>query len=171
MFLILHGLVRRRHVQVATQARSRESVSPSSAQHLLEAGACQLARNWGGSAAHFAYVKYTCATAGIGANNNSTAAIRLIIGLPRKASLPRLLKRRHRGLWRRRIATIMRALRHPRRDRPEPGRLSVGCVRPQDATDVPVAVEHIVIVVRPADARLLTSPLFWLCGVCLCVRV
>jgi hypothetical protein len=29
-----------------------------------------------------------------------------------------------------------------------------------DATDALVAVEHIVIVVRPGDARLLTSPLF-----------
>src|SRR6516165_10151533 len=34
-----------------------------------------------------------------------------------------------------------------------------------------IAVEHIVSVVRPADARLATLPLFWLCGVCLCGRV
>ena len=37
--------VRRRPVQVATQARSRESVSPPSAQHRLEADAASPARH------------------------------------------------------------------------------------------------------------------------------
>ena len=35
--------VRRRHIQVATQARSREPVSPSSAQHRIEASAASSA--------------------------------------------------------------------------------------------------------------------------------
>jgi hypothetical protein len=40
------GNVRCRHVQAATQARSRESVSPPSAHHRLEAGAASSAAAW-----------------------------------------------------------------------------------------------------------------------------
>ena len=43
----------------------------------------------------------------------------------------------------------MRALRHPCRDRPEPWRLSRCRVRPHDAADVLLAVEHVAVVVRP----------------------
>jgi hypothetical protein len=50
------------------------------------------------------------------------------------------------------FATILRVLRHARRDRPEPRRLTAGRVRPHDAADVPLAVEHVVVVVRPCAA-------------------
>ena len=40
-----------------------------------------------------------------------------------------------------------------RRDRPEPAAIFWRRVRPHDAPDVPVAVEHVVIVVRPLAAR------------------
>ena len=43
----------------------------------------------------------------------------------------------------------MRVLRHPRRDRPEPAAIFRRRVRPHDATDVPFAVERIVVVIRP----------------------
>jgi hypothetical protein len=46
-----------------------------------------------------------------------------------------------------------RVLRHPRRDRLEP-RLALGRFRvKQDAADVPLAVEHVIIIVRPLAAR------------------
>jgi hypothetical protein len=57
---------------------------------------------------------------------------------------PPRLETRHRFLPRRRVAPIMRILRNARRDRPEPGRVSAGRVRPQDAADVPLAVEHVI---------------------------
>jgi hypothetical protein len=60
---------------------------------------------------------------------------------------PSRFKIRHRFLPARRIASIMRVLLHPHRDRLEPRRVSVCCVRPHDAADVLVAVEHVVIVV------------------------
>ena len=47
----------------------------------------------------------------------------------------------------------MRVLRHPDRDRPEPRRVPVGRVRPHDPAYVPLAVEHVVVVVRPWAAR------------------
>ena len=40
----------------------------------------------------------------------------------------------------------MGVLRHARRDRPEPGGFSIGRVGPQDAADVLIAVEHVVII-------------------------
>ena len=63
------------------------------------------------------------------------------------------LEIRHRFLPRRRVTAIMRVLRHARGDRPKPGRVSVGRVRKKDATDVLVAVEHVVIIVRPLAVR------------------
>jgi|NGEPerStandDraft_8_1074529.scaffolds.fasta_scaffold196372_1 hypothetical protein len=47
----------------------------------------------------------------------------------------------------------MRALRHARRDRPEPRRVSAGLVCPHDAANVLVAVEYVVIIVRPLAVR------------------
>ena len=74
------------------------------------------------------------------------------------SSAPRRLEIRHRLLAARRIASIMRVLRHPRRDRPEPAAIFRRGVGPQDAPDVPVAVEHVVVVVRPlAVGRLLEA--------------
>jgi hypothetical protein len=52
-----------------------------------------------------------------------------------------------------RLASIMRVLRHPRRDRPELERASARRVRRHDAADLPVAVEHVVVVVGPLAAR------------------
>jgi hypothetical protein len=63
------------------------------------------------------------------------------------------LEIRHRLLTARHIASILRVLRHARRDRPEPRRVPAGRVRPQDAADVPLAVEHVVVIVRPCAAR------------------
>ena len=45
------------------------------------------------------------------------------------------------------------ALRHPRRDRPEPTAICRRRVRPHDAAEVPVAVERDVTIVRPLAAR------------------
>ena len=67
--------------------------------------------------------------------------------------LPCRLKIRHRLLTARSITAIMRALRDARGDRPEPTAILRRCVGPHDPTDVMVAVEHIVIVVRPFAAR------------------
>src|SRR5665811_2021295 len=47
----------------------------------------------------------------------------------------------------------MCALRHPRRDGPEPSAICRSRVRPHDATNVLVAVEHIVVVVSPCARR------------------
>src|ERR1035441_9245821 len=47
----------------------------------------------------------------------------------------------------------MCALRHPRRDGPEPSAICRSRVRPHDATNVLVAVEHIVVVVSPCAHR------------------
>jgi hypothetical protein len=47
----------------------------------------------------------------------------------------------------------MRVLRHPRRDRPEPEAIFRGGVGPQDAPDVPITVEHVVVFVRLFAAR------------------
>ena len=44
-------------------------------------------------------------------------------------------------------------LRHPRCDCPEPATIFWCRVRPHDAADVPVAVEHVIIVIRPLAAR------------------
>jgi len=46
----------------------------------------------------------------------------------------------------------MRLLWHPRCDGPEPPAIFWHSVRPHDAADVPVAVEHVVVVVRPLAA-------------------
>jgi len=46
----------------------------------------------------------------------------------------------------------MRALRHARCDRPEPAAIFRRRVRPHDAADVPVAIEYVVVVVRPFAA-------------------
>ena len=63
-----------------------------------------------------------------------------------KSVAPRL-KVRHRFLARRRIAAIIGRLRDARRDRPKPGRVSAGRVRPHDAADVLVAIDHVIIIV------------------------
>src|ERR1017187_4733914 len=55
--------------------------------------------------------------------------------LPRSFHAPRRLEIRHRFLAVRSIATIMRVLRHPRRDRPEPAAIRRRRVRPHDAAD------------------------------------
>ena len=47
----------------------------------------------------------------------------------------------------------MRVLRHPRRDCPEPATIFRRRVRPHDAADVPVAIEHVIIIIRPCAAR------------------
>ena len=43
----------------------------------------------------------------------------------------------------------MRVLRDAGRYRPEPGLVSASRVRPQDAAYVPLAIEHVVIIIRP----------------------
>jgi hypothetical protein len=67
--------------------------------------------------------------------------------------LPRRFKIHHRFLPRRRVAAIIRTLRHPRRDRPEPAAIFRRRMRLHDAPEELTAVEHIVIVVRPLAAR------------------
>src|SRR5665647_1717400 len=47
------------------------------------------------------------------------------------------------------VTAIMRASRHARCDRPEPAAIFRRRVRPHDAADVPVAIEYVVVVVRP----------------------
>ena len=47
----------------------------------------------------------------------------------------------------------MHRVRQAGRDGPKPRRLPAGRVRPQYAADVLLAVEHVVIVVRPLAAR------------------
>ena len=66
---------------------------------------------------------------------------------------PPRLKIRHRILARRRIPSIIRTLRHPRRDAPEPAAIFRPRMRPHDATDVLVAVPHGIINVRPLAAQ------------------
>ena len=63
------------------------------------------------------------------------------------------LEIRHRLLTALSIPSIMRVLRHARGDRPEPAAICRRGVGPEDAADVPVAVEHVVVVVRPLAAR------------------
>jgi hypothetical protein len=46
----------------------------------------------------------------------------------------------------------MRVLQHTRRGRLKPAAIFRRRVRPHDATDVLVAVEHIVVVIRPCAA-------------------
>jgi hypothetical protein len=71
--------------------------------------------------------------------------------------LPRRFKIHHRFLPRRRVAAIIRTLRHPRRDRPEPAAIFRCRVRPHDPADVAGAVEHVVVVVRPGARGLPTN--------------
>jgi hypothetical protein len=66
---------------------------------------------------------------------------------------PLRLEISHRFLAACRIASIRSRLRHPRRDRPEPAAIFWRRMRPHDAADVLVAVEHVVVVVRPLAAR------------------
>jgi len=47
----------------------------------------------------------------------------------------------------------MRVLRHSGRNRPKPFAVFRCCVRPHDAANVALAVEHIVVVVAPVAAR------------------
>ena len=67
--------------------------------------------------------------------------------------MPPRLEIRHRFLPGGGIAPIIGALRHARRDRPEPSAICRPRVRPHDAADVLVDIEHIVIIVRPMAAR------------------
>jgi len=66
---------------------------------------------------------------------------------------PPRLKIRHRFLPGGGIAPIIGALRHARRDCPKPSAIFRPRVRPHDATDVLVAVPHVVIIVRPLAAQ------------------
>ena len=72
-------------------------------------------------------------------------------------SLPRRLEISHRFLARRGVASIMRILRHARRDRPKPAAIFWRCVRPHDPPDVPVVVEHVVVGPRAARLHLSKS--------------
>jgi hypothetical protein len=56
------------------------------------------------------------------------------------STAPRRIKIRHRLLAARRVASIMRVLRHSRRDRPEPAAIFRYRVCPPDAPDAPLAV-------------------------------
>jgi hypothetical protein len=61
-------------------------------------------------------------------------------------------KIRHRLLTARGVTAISGALRHARGDGPEPAAILGRCVGPHDPADVPLAVERIVIIVRPRAA-------------------
>jgi hypothetical protein len=65
---------------------------------------------------------------------------------------PSRLEIRHRILPRSPVASIMRVLWHPRRDRPEPRCLSGRRVRSHDPPDGLVTIEHVVIRPRAAGA-------------------
>src|ERR1035437_6736705 len=67
--------------------------------------------------------------------------------------IPPRLEIRHRFLPGGGIALIIGALRHARRDRPEQSAIWRPRVRPHDATDVLVAVPHVIINVRPLAAQ------------------
>jgi hypothetical protein len=69
------------------------------------------------------------------------------------AALPSRLEPRHRLLTACCIASVMRVLRDAGRYRPEPGLVSASRVRPQDAAYVPLAIEHVVIIIRPCMGR------------------
>ena len=70
-----------------------------------------------------------------------------------RITLPRGFKIRHRFLPRRRVASIMGVLRHSRRDRPKPLAICRRSVRPHDAGNVLLAVEDVIIIVRPFAAQ------------------
>ena len=55
----------------------------------------------------------------------------------------------------------MRALRHPRRDRPKPFAIFRRSVGLQDAVEVLGAVESVVVVIRPLVARAALGCAFW----------
>src|SRR5450759_1699728 len=67
--------------------------------------------------------------------------------------MPPRLEIRHRFLPGGGISPIIGALRHARRDRPEPSAIYRPRMRPHDATDVLVAVPHVIINVRPLAAQ------------------
>jgi hypothetical protein len=70
-----------------------------------------------------------------------------------RLALPCRFEIRHYRLTARRVGSVLGALRDARRDRPKPSRLSRCRVRPHDPADVPITVEHVVVVVRPCAAR------------------
>src|ERR1035441_646966 len=66
---------------------------------------------------------------------------------------PPRLKIRHRFLATCSIAAIIRRLWNTRRDRPEPATIFWRCMRPQNAAEVSLILEDVVIVGRPLAAR------------------
>jgi hypothetical protein len=65
---------------------------------------------------------------------------------------PLCFKIRHRFLARRRIPAICSALRRASSYRPEPAAIVRCRVSPHDPPDVPLAIEHVVIIIRPLAA-------------------